>query len=166
VLATPWPATEAAVKEPRRSVRQDIDGLHQSPRHGPGWLGARARPQHIGRRAGGGLARISQRDRCIGALDLRKSSWTNGLSQDQGESRCRQSVTRICLALHALKGVRRWHDHLGGRGDAARRHRWAAPIDRALCGLRTSVRRIKLAMPTAFPYQAEYHAALTAAVTV
>jgi hypothetical protein len=45
-------------------------------------------------------------------------------------------------------------------------HRWAAPIDRALCGLRTSVRRIKLAMPTAFPYQAEYHAALTAAVTV
>ena len=42
---------------------------------------------------------------------------------------------------------------------------------RASCGTirRTSVRRIKLAMPTAFPYQAEYHAAhaaLTAAVTV
>ena len=35
--------------------------------------------------------------------------------------------------------------------------------------VRTSVRRIKLAMPTAFPYQAEYHgahAALTAAATV
>jgi len=35
--------------------------------------------------------------------------------------------------------------------------------------VRTSVRRIKLAMPTAFPYQADYHAAhaaLTAAVTV
>jgi hypothetical protein len=34
--------------------------------------------------------------------------------------------------------------------------------------VRTSVRRIKLAMPTAFPYQAEYnaaHAALTAAAT-
>jgi hypothetical protein len=28
--------------------------------------------------------------------------------------------------------------------------------------LRTSVRRIKLAMPSAFAYQAEYHAALTA----
>ncbi len=50
------------------------------------------------------LARISQRGRCIGALDLRKSSCTNGLSQDQGASRCRQSVARICLALHALKG--------------------------------------------------------------
>lgn len=34
--------------------------------------------------------------------------------------------------------------------------------------VRTSVRRIKLAMPSAFPYQAEYraaHAALTAAAT-
>jgi hypothetical protein len=34
--------------------------------------------------------------------------------------------------------------------------------------VRTSVRRIKLAMPTAFPYHAEYgaaHAALTAAAT-
>ena len=29
--------------------------------------------------------------------------------------------------------------------------------------VRTSVRRIKLAMPSAFPYQAEYHTALTAA---
>jgi hypothetical protein len=60
----------------------------------------------IGMATVGFLARISQRGRCIGALDLRKSSWTNGLSQDQGESRCRQSVARICLALHQLKGGR------------------------------------------------------------
>jgi hypothetical protein len=33
-------------------------------------------------------------------------SFTNGLSQDQGESRCRQSVAQICLALHPLKGGR------------------------------------------------------------
>jgi hypothetical protein len=52
------------------------------------------------------LTRISQRGRCIGALDLRKSCCTNGLSEDQGESRCRQSVTRICLALHLLKDAR------------------------------------------------------------
>jgi hypothetical protein len=32
--------------------------------------------------SGARLARISQRGRCIGALDLRKSNWTNGLSQD------------------------------------------------------------------------------------
>jgi hypothetical protein len=41
-----------------------------------------------------------------------------------------------------------------------------APENRAL--VRTSVRRIKLAMPSAFPHQAEYlaaHAALTAAAT-
>ena len=50
------------------------------------------------------LARISQRGRCIGALDLRKSCCENGLSRKQGESRCRQSVARICLALHPLKG--------------------------------------------------------------
>ena len=35
------------------------------------------------------LAEISQTGRCIGALDLRKSCCTNGLSQDPGESRCR-----------------------------------------------------------------------------
>ena len=38
-----------------------------------------------------GLARISQEGRCIGLRDLRKSCCTNGLSQDQGETRCRQS---------------------------------------------------------------------------
>src|SRR5206468_11256254 len=32
-----------------------------------------------------GLARISQRGRCIGALDLRKSCCKNGLSRSQGE---------------------------------------------------------------------------------
>jgi predicted amidohydrolase len=31
------------------------------------------------------LARISQRGRCIGTLDLRKSFWKNGLSQCQWE---------------------------------------------------------------------------------
>jgi DNA-binding transcriptional LysR family regulator len=31
------------------------------------------------------LARNSQRGRCIGALDLRKSCWKNGLSRSQGE---------------------------------------------------------------------------------
>ena len=44
----------------------------------------------------------------MGALDLRKSCWTNGLSQGQGETRCRQSVARICLGLHASKGARWW----------------------------------------------------------
>src|SRR5215469_2515892 len=46
------------------------------------------------------------RERCIGALLLRKSCCSNGLSQDQGESRCKQSVTRICLDLHASRGAR------------------------------------------------------------
>jgi putative tryptophan/tyrosine transport system substrate-binding protein len=32
----------------------------------------------------GGLARISQRGGCIGTVDLRKSSWQNGLPQDPG----------------------------------------------------------------------------------
>jgi hypothetical protein len=32
--------------------------------------------------------------------------------------------------------------------------------------VRTSVRRIKLGMPSAFPYQSEYHTALTAAARV
>jgi len=54
------------------------------------------------------LARISQRGGCTGALDLRKSCWMNGLSQRQGEARCGQSVARICLDLHRLKGTRWW----------------------------------------------------------
>jgi len=54
------------------------------------------------------LTRISQTSRCIGALGLRKSCWTNGLSQDPGKSRCRQSVTRICSALQLLKDGRWW----------------------------------------------------------
>jgi ATP-dependent exoDNAse (exonuclease V) alpha subunit len=37
------------------------------------------------------LTRISQKGRCIGRLDLRKSCWMNGLSQLHGEARCRQS---------------------------------------------------------------------------
>jgi hypothetical protein len=53
-----------------------------------------------------GLARISHADRCIGGLILRKSCCDNGLSQDQGISRCRQSVARICSALHASRGAR------------------------------------------------------------
>ena len=54
------------------------------------------------------LARISQRGGCTGALDLRTSCWMNGLSQMQGEARCGQSVARICLDLHRLKGTRWW----------------------------------------------------------
>src|SRR4051812_12928097 len=54
------------------------------------------------------LTRISQRGRCIGALDLRKSCCKNGLSRRQGEARCGQSVARICLDLHRLKGGRWW----------------------------------------------------------
>ena len=42
-----------------------------------------------------GLARISHRGRCIGAPVLRKSCWLNGLSQGQGESRCRHSVAAL-----------------------------------------------------------------------
>ena len=60
------------------------------------------------------LARISQRGRCIGALDLRKSCCENGLSRRQGSSRCRQSVARICLALHQLKGGRWWRRSTAG----------------------------------------------------
>ena len=53
-------------------------------------------------------------------------------------------------------------------------HRPGPQFARASCGtirlkllkigalVRTSVRRIKLAMPSAFPYQAEYHAAYAA----
>jgi pimeloyl-ACP methyl ester carboxylesterase len=54
------------------------------------------------------LARNSHRGRCIGALDLRKSSWQNGLSQGQGESRCRQNVARRYSNLHASKGALWW----------------------------------------------------------
>src|SRR5215472_12229755 len=54
------------------------------------------------------LTRISHRGRCIGAPFLRKSRWLNGLSQGQGESRCRQSVARRYSNLHASKGARWW----------------------------------------------------------
>jgi hypothetical protein len=54
------------------------------------------------------LTRISQRGGCIGALDLRKSFCESGLSQGQREARCRQSVARICLDLHRLRGTRWW----------------------------------------------------------
>src|SRR6516162_10275189 len=54
------------------------------------------------------LARISHRGRCIGAPFLRKSCWLNGLSQGQGESRCRQSVARRYSNLHASKGAWWW----------------------------------------------------------
>jgi hypothetical protein len=54
------------------------------------------------------LARISQRGGCIGTLDLRKSFCESGLSQGTGGARCRRSVARIYLALHAWKGARWW----------------------------------------------------------
>jgi hypothetical protein len=58
--------------------------------------------------ATGVLTRISHRGRCIGAPFLRKSCLLNGLSQDQRESRCRQSVARRYSNLHASKGARWW----------------------------------------------------------
>src|SRR6516225_3723170 len=54
------------------------------------------------------LARISHRGRCIGAPFLRKSCWLNGLSQGQGESRCRQSVAQRYSNLHPSKGAWWW----------------------------------------------------------
>ena len=35
-----------------------------------------------------------------------KIDWESGLSQDKGESRCRQSVARVCLVLHPSKAGR------------------------------------------------------------
>jgi hypothetical protein len=46
------------------------------------------------------------RVRCIGVLIERKFFCNKALSRSRGSPRCRHSVTRSCLNLHVLKGVR------------------------------------------------------------
>src|SRR5215469_14204826 len=86
------------------------------------------------------LTRISHRGRCIGAPFLRKSCWLNGLSQGQGESRCRQSVARRYSNLHASKGALWW-----ARLMAVRSPRMPVPF----CWRR------RIALIDRFPYWAE-----------
>jgi hypothetical protein len=67
------------------------------------WLGA------------GGLARISHFGKCIGARTLRNLLCHNIFLWSKEMPRCRQSVARICLDLHAWRGARWWRRSMAER---------------------------------------------------
>jgi hypothetical protein len=110
------PASAPSTSRPacRRYSRRDWSAARLSPR-----LRGAIEPRPWGQ-----LARISQRGRCIGALDLRKSCCKNGLSRRQGKARCGQSVARICLGLYRLKGARWSPLSIADRGRVCERPSW------------------------------------------